>query len=313
MMQPCERTSDSVRQPVKTETENRASTDLKGEITMKKIYSAAELEHIANERRKDVIEMLYRSSAGHVGGDMSVMEILTTLYYRVMNVGADKMHDPDRDRFVLSKGHCADALYTILGDLGYFDKEDLMQHFSSYGSIFIGHPNTDVPGIEVNGGSLGHGLAVGTGMAIAGKMDKKDYRVYVVLGDGEMAEGSNYEAMMAAAQYHLDNLCATVDLNGLQISGTTDEVMSTRDMKTKFEAFNWNVIEVADGNDPEELLSAYELASKFKGRPTAVIAHTVKGKGISYMENQASWHHGVMTEDQFKEAEKEIAEEIENG
>lgn len=280
---------------------------------MEELLTPAELEHIASCRRRDVVEMLYRSGAGHIGGDMSVMEILTTLYYRVMNVSADKKNDPDRDRFVLSKGHCADALYTILGDLGYFDKEDLMEHFSSFGSIFIGHPNTDVPGVEVNGGSLGHGLAVAVGMAIAGRMNKKKYRVYVVLGDGEMAEGSNYEAMMAASQYNLDNLCATVDLNGLQISGTTDEVMSTSDLKMKFESFGWNAIDVADGNDPAQLLAAYELAAQYDGKPTVLIAHTVKGKGISYMENQASWHHGVMTEEQYRAAEKEIAEEIENG
>ena len=280
---------------------------------MEEMKTAQELEHIANERRKDVVEMLYKSGAGHIGGDLSVMEILTVLYYRVMNVSADKAKDPDRDRFVLSKGHCADALYTILGDLGYFDKKDLMEHFSSYGSKFIGHPNTDVNGVEVNGGSLGHGLAVSVGMALAGKMNHKDYRVYCVLGDGEMAEGSNYEAMMAAAQYHLDNLCAAVDLNGLQISGTTDEVMSTASLKNKFEAFGWNTIDVDDGNDTQQLIDAYDLAARYKGKPTVLICHTVKGKGISYMENVASWHHGVMNAEQYQTAEKEITEEIENG
>ena len=275
--------------------------------------TAAELEKIANERRLDVVEMLYKSSAGHIGGDMSVMEILTVLYYQVMNVSPEKKDDPDRDRFVLSKGHCADALYTILGDLGYFPKQDLIETFSAYESPYIGHPNTDVPGIEVNGGSLGHGLAVSVGMALAGKMDQRPYRVYTVLGDGEMAEGSNYEAMMAAAQYHLDNLTATVDLNGLQISGKTDDVMSTAVLNEKFRAFGWNVIDVADGNDCQQLLDAYAAAAAHKGQPTVLICHTVKGKNVSYMENIASWHHGVMKEEQYQQAVKELREVIDRG
>ena len=268
------------------------------------------LEQIAFNRRLDVLDMLYRSSAGHIGGDFSVMEILTVLYYKVMNVSAEKKDDPDRDHFILSKGHCADALYTILGDKGYFDKDEMMRTFSAYGSPYIGHPNTDVPGIEVNGGSLGHGLAVGVGMAIASKMDKRENRIYVVLGDGEMGEGSNYEAMMAAAQYHLDNLCATVDLNTLQISGHTKDVMSTDDLAEKFRAFGWHVIEVSDGNSVSQLLEAYEAAAGHKGGPTAVIAHTVKGKGVSFMEDQASWHHGVMNEEQYLQAKKELEEAL---
>ncbi len=265
-----------------------------------------ELRKLSLSRKKDVIEMMWRSSAGHVGGDMSVMEILTVLYDRIMNVSAEKKDDPNRDRFILSKGHCADALYVVLGDKGYFDKQELIETFSQFGSRYIGHPNTDVPGIEVNGGSLGHGLPVGVGMALAGKADDKDYRVYVVCGDGEMAEGSNYEAMMAAGHYHLDNLCATVDLNGLQISGHTKDVMNSADMREKFESFGWNVIEVSDGNDVEALTFAYEEAKRFKGKPTAVIAHTVKGKDISYMEDVAGWHHGVMNEEQYHQALAEL-------
>lgn len=256
----------------------------------------------AYEFRRDIIEEVYKSKAGHVGGDLSVIDILTVLYFQEMNIGPDNWEDDNRDRFLLSKGHCADALFVVLGAKGFYDKQEAIDTFSSFGSRFIGHPNTEVKGIEINSGSLGHGLALGVGMALAGKMDGKSYRTYVVLGDGEMAEGSNYEAMMAAGQYGLDNLCATIDLNGLQISGTTDEVMSTADLGEKFRAFGWNVIDVADGNDCAQLAAAYALARAQKGRPSAVIAHTVKGKGVSFMENQKSWHHGVMTKEQYQTA-----------
>lgn len=260
------------------------------------------------ELRRDIIEEINNSKSGHVGGDLSVIDILTVLYFKVMNVSPENWEDENRDRFLLSKGHCVDALYMVLGDIGFFDKQEAIETFSAYGSKFIGHPNTEVPGIEINSGSLGHGLALGVGMAMAAKMDKKTYRTYVVLGDGEMAEGSNYEAMMAASQYHLDNLCATVDLNRLQISGHTKDVMSTDDMGEKFRAFGWNVIEVEDGNDCDQLLKAYEEARQCQGKPTAVIAHTIKGKGVSYMEDQKGWHHGVMTEEEYQQAVKEIEE-----
>lgn len=260
----------------------------------------------ANELRRDIIEMIYHSKAGHVGGDLSVIDILTTLYYKEMNISAENWNSPNRDRFLLSKGHCADALYVVLGDKGFFDKQEAIETFSAFGSRYIGHPNKEVPGIEMNSGSLGHGLALGVGMALAAKQNHQDYRTYVVLGDGEMAEGSNYEAMMAASQYKLDNLCATVDMNRLQISGTTKEVMNSDDLAEKFRAFGWNVIEVSKGNDCEALGNAYELARDCKDRPTAVIAHTVKGKGVSFMENQKQWHHGVMTEEQYRQAVQEL-------
>lgn len=277
---------------------------------MEQKMDAKQIALKAYERRLDVVEMLYKSSAGHIGGDMSVMEILCSLYYGIMHVGPEMLKDPDRDRFILSKGHCADALYTILGDLGYFDKQELLNTFSAFGSRYIGHPNMDVPGVEANGGSLGHGLSLGVGMAIAAKMDKRPTRTYVVLGDGEMGEGSNYEAMMSAGHYHLDNLCATVDINRLQISGTTKEVMDSSDLAEKFHDFHWNVIEVSDGNDVSALLSAYHEAADYKGRPTAVIAHTVKGKGISYMEDDVTWHHGVMSPAQYEQAREEITARI---
>lgn len=260
------------------------------------------------ELRRDIIEMMHNSKAGHVGGDLSVVDILTVLYFKIMNVSPEKKDDPGRDRFLLSKGHCADALYCVLGERGYYDVQEAIETFSQFGSKFIGHPNTEVPGIEMNSGSLGHGLSVGVGMALAAQMNHQDYRTYVVLGDGEMAEGSNYEGMMAAGHYDLDNLCATVDLNRLQISGTTEEVMDSASLADKFRDFGWNVINVEDGNDCESLVKAYEEAKKVKGKPTAVIANTVKGKGVSYMENQASWHHGVMTEEQYEEAVKELEE-----
>lgn len=262
------------------------------------------------ELRKDIIEMMYRSKAGHIGGDLSVIDILTVLYYQVMNVSPDKKNDPNRDRFLLSKGHCADALYCVLGDKGYYDKKEAIETFSQYGSRFIGHPNTEVEGIEINSGSLGHGLSIGVGMALAGKMNQQNYRTYVVLGDGEMAEGSNYEGMMAAGHYKLDNLCATVDLNRLQISGTVQEVMNSDNLVNKFLDFGWYVIEVKDGNDCSQLVEAYKKAIEYKGKPTAVIANTVKGKGVSFMENIASWHHGVMNEQQYKQALKELEEAL---
>ncbi|MCI6465658.1 MAG: transketolase [Faecalicatena sp.] len=260
------------------------------------------------EVRRDIIEMIYHSKAGHVGGDLSVADILTVLYFQVMNVSPEKKDDPDRDRFLLSKGHCADALYCVLGEKGYYNVEEAIETFSQFESPFIGHPNTEVSGIEMNSGSLGHGISVGVGMALAAKMNGQNYRTYVVLGDGEMAEGSNYEGMMAAGHYHLDNLCATVDLNRLQISGTTEKVMDSSSLADKFRDFGWHVIEVEDGNDCGQLVEAYEKAKTLKGKPTAVIAHTVKGKGVSFMEDQASWHHGVMTEEQYEQAVKELEE-----
>lgn len=272
---------------------------------MEKI-NETQLTRKAHQLRRDIIEMIYQSKSGHVGGDLSVIDILAVLYYRVMNVSPQRKEDPDRDRFLLSKGHCADALYCVLGDCGYFDKEEAVTTFSKYGSRFIGHPNTDVPGIELNSGSLGHGISVGVGMALAARMNGQAYRTYVVCGDGEMAEGSNYEGMMAAGHFRLDNFCVTVDVNGLQISGATKDVMDSSELAKKFADFGFHVIEVADGNDCGQLLSAYEAAAAFQGKPTAVIAHTIKGKGISYMEDNTSWHHGVMTREQYRQAVAEL-------
>lgn len=267
-----------------------------------------ELTRKSYELRRDIIEEIHNSRAGHVGGDLSVIDIMTTLYFKIMNVSPENWRDSNRDRFLLSKGHCVDALYMVLGEKGFFNKQEAIETFSAFGSKYIGHPNTEIPGIEINSGSLGHGIALGVGMALAARMDKKSYRTYVVLGDGEMAEGSNYEAMMAAGHYKLDNLCATLDLNGLQISGTTQQVMNSEELGSKFESFDWNVIHVADGNDCTQLTTAYEQAAACKGKPTVIIAHTIKGKGVSFMENQKGWHHGVMTEEQYHQAVEEIQE-----
>lgn len=260
------------------------------------------------ELRCDIVDMVYNAKTGHIGGDMSVIDILNVLYNKVMNVSPENWKDSNRDRFLLSKGHCVDALYAVLGDRGFYDKNEAIETFSAFGSKYIGHPNTDVVGIEMNSGSLGHGLALGVGMALAAKMDNKSYRTYVVLGDGEMAEGSNFEAMMAASHYGLDNLCATLDQNGLQISGKTKDVMCSDEICEKFSAFGWHVIKVADGNDCSQLVEAYELAKLNKNKPTIVIANTVKGKGISFMENNPSWHHGVLTDEQYEIAKKELKE-----
>ena len=260
----------------------------------------------ANELRRDIIEMVHNSSAGHVGGDLSVIDILTVLYFEVMRVSPEHVNDPERDRFLLSKGHCTDALYCVLGERGYFDKQEAIENFCKFGSRFIGHPNTDVPGIEINSGSLGHGLSIGVGMALAASLDRRGYRTFIVLGDGEMGEGSNYEGMMAAGHYKLDNLCATVDCNRLQISGQTKDIMDTGPLSDKFRAFGWNVIEVDDGNDCRQLVDAYRRAETFSGKPSVIIASTVKGKGVSFMENQASWHHGVLSEEQYRQAAREL-------
>lgn len=264
-----------------------------------------DLQRKAWEIRKDILKLIYQAKTGHIGGDMSVTDILVDLYYKQMNVGTDKLAAPDRDRFVLSKGHTTEALYCILADKGYIDKEDLFSTYSRFGSKYIGHPNNKVPGVEMNTGSLGHGLSVGVGMALAGRMDHKDYRVYVVMGDGELAEGSVWEAAMAGGHYGLDNLTAFVDRNRLQISGTTEEVMAQDSQEQRWAAFGWNVLSVP-GNDIMAIDDAVDLAKRTKGKPTVIIANTTKGCGVSYMENQAGWHHRVPTEDEFKQGIEEL-------
>ena len=270
--------------------------------------SVEELKIMAKVIRKDIIEMLTESGSGHPGGSLSAVEILTTLYFNKMNIDPSKHRDLDRDRFVLSKGHAAPVLYSVLARRGYFDVEEL-KTLRKLGSILQGHPNmNEVPGVDMSTGSLGQGISAAVGMAIAGKIDKKEYRVFALLGDGELEEGQVWEASMAAAHYKLDNLTAFVDYNGLQIDGPCSYVMTVDPIQDKFKAFNWNVIEI-DGHSFEQIINAIEEAKAFKGRPTVIICRTVKGKGVSFMENVASWHGSAPNKEQCSIALREIGGE----
>lgn len=261
----------------------------------------------AYDLRQDVLDIIVSGGGGHIGGDMSCMEIVLALYSR-MNVSSDRVDDPDRDRFVLSKGHCVETLYAVLADQGFLNIDEVKAQFSKFGSEYIGHPHNPLPGIEMNSGSLGHGLSVCVGMALAGKKDKRDYRVYTLMGDGELAEGSVWEGAMAASHYKLDNLCAVVDRNHLQISGTTEQVMSPGDLGARFSSFGWHVIEVQDGNDLDQLNAAFDEAETIKGQPTVILAYTVKGKGSVLMENKAGWHHHLPNAEEYEIIRKELAE-----
>ncbi len=258
--------------------------------------------------RKNVVDMIVAGNGGHIGGDMSVMDILITLYFRQMNISPENQADPDRDLLVMSKGHCVEALYSVLAAKGFFPIEEVIREFSRYGSQYIGHPNNKLPGIEMNSGSLGHGLPVGVGMALASKMDHRRSRVYVVMGDGELAEGSVWEGAMAAHMYRLDNLCAVVDRNHLQISGGTEDVMAHENLCGRFASFGWHVIPVEDGNDSDRLLLAFEEAKRVKGKPAVVIANTVKGYGSSVMENKVSWHHHVPSPEEYELIMRDFSE-----
>ena len=264
-----------------------------------------ELAVKAYKIRQDVLDIIVSGGGGHIGGDMSSVEIMLTLYNR-MNVSPEKAKDPDRDRFVLSKGHCVETLYAVLAEKGFLDIEEVKAKFSKFGSEYIGHPHNTMPGIEMNSGSRGHGLSVCVGMALAGRMDGKKYRVYTLMGDGELAEGSIWEGLMAASHYKLDNLCAVVDRNHLQISGNTEDVMGHHDLHARFSSFDWHVINVADGNDIDQLNAAFDEAEKIKGCPTVIIADTVKGKGAALMENKASWHHHLPNQEEYEQISKEL-------
>ncbi len=266
---------------------------------------ARKAEHI----RRRTLEIICQAKGGHTGGDLSSTDVLTTLYLHVMNVDPKNPNKPDRDRFVMSKGHCVEALYAVLAEAGFIP-DSLLNEYGKYGTILAGHPTKKVAGVEINSGALGHGLPVGVGMALAAKMDKKDYLTYVLMGDGEQGEGSIYEAAMAGSHYKLDNLVAIIDRNGLQISGSTENVMSLEPMRQRWEAFGWNVVEV-DGNSIPELLKVFDAFKKDKGgKPHLLIARTVKGKGVSYMENIAKWHHGVPNDEQLALAKDEIAKRL---
>jgi transketolase len=262
----------------------------------------------ALEIRKSLLSMIYKGKTGHTGGSLSSTDILVALFYDIMK------HDPkqpkweQRDRFLLSKGHSVEGYYAVLADSGYFPLEEL-DTFSQFQSRLIGHPSTKVPGVEMNTGSLGHGLPIGVGMALGMKKENIDSRVYVLMGDGELAEGSIWEAAMAGANYKLDNLIGIVDRNHLQISGNTEDVMALENLADKWSAFGWDVMET-DGNDMEALLETLNRARIPNGKPRLILANTIKGKGVSFMENVAKWHHGVPNEEQFQTALSELNQKI---
>jgi transketolase len=254
--------------------------------------------------RKTLLMYIKRAGAGHTGGDLSCIDILNVLYNRILNVSPETFEDPGRDRYVQSKGHSVEALYVVLADRGFFSESDL-ETLCRYQSHYVGHPTRKVNGIEHNTGALGHGLAFGAGVALAGKMDGAAYRVYALLGDGELAEGSNWESMMAAAHHRLDNLTAIVDRNSLQITGRTEEVCDIEPLEAKAEAFGW-VVRSADGHDVGALSETLQAVPFRAGAPSLLIARTLKGKGISFMENDPRWHHGVPDETQYDRAQREL-------
>ena len=269
-----------------------------------------ELTLTAARVRSLAMDEVYTAASGHIGGSLSVADILTVLYFDEMRVDPKAPKNPDRDRLVLSKGHTTPALYAALALRGYFPVEQL-KLFRSIEGHLSGHPDmVHVPGVDMSTGSLGQGISAAVGMALAGKIDGKDYRVYAVMGDGEIEEGQVWEAAMAAAKYHLDNLCAFVDVNGLQIDGRTDDVMPSEPLDKKFEAFNWNVLKV-DGHDLAAIGEALAEARTCKGKPTVILARTVKGKGVSFMENNAGWHGKAPGDEDYAKAHAELVAAIE--
>ena len=257
-----------------------------------------------------MLNMIYSAKGGHIGGDLSSIDIMAVLYLNYMNVSPERADDPDRDYFILSKGHSVEAYYAVLHEAGFLTDDQIMT-LGCFGSSLMGHPNNKLNGIEINSGSLGHGLPVAVGIALANKMDRRKGRTYVIMGDGELAEGSVWEAAMAASNYGLDNLCLLIDRNGLQISGTTEDVMKQECLYERWRAFGWNVIELSDGNDPEKIVEALEEAELSKGAPCVIIAHTVKGCGIPFMEGKVQWHHKVPNEEEYNIALKCLHEQME--
>lgn len=261
----------------------------------------------AFRRRLQVLEMVYTSGSGHIGGSMSCMDMLTVLYDRILDTEKIRNGSPDRDRFILSKGHCAEALYTILAEKGFFPENEL-KTYAKFGTRLPEHPTRHLPGIEVGTGALGHGLSVGVGMALGLKYDKSDAHVYVIMGDGEQGEGSNWEAAMSAAKYHLDNLTAVVDRNRLQISGTTEEVMPLEALKEKYASFGFEVLTI-NGHDYKEIEEAFRYRKE--GKPVLIIANTVKGYGSSVMENKADWHHLIPNDEQYLQIKADLQKKLE--
>ncbi len=264
------------------------------------------LKRISNNVRKSIVEEVYSAQSGHPGGALSCADILTVLYFNQMNIDPEKKDDLDRDRLVLSKGHASAALYAVLAERGYFSKDEL-KGFRKLGSMLQGHPDMKhIPGVDMTAGSLGQGLSVANGMAISSKLDERGFRVYCIVGDGEIEEGQIWEAAMASAHYKLDNLCLVVDNNNLQIDGKVSDVMSVYPLKEKFEAFGFEVFEV-DGNDIDELITVFDKAKTVKEKPTAIIAKTIKGKGVSFMEDKADWHGKAPNDEEYKTAIEDLS------
>ncbi|MBN1303945.1 MAG: transketolase [Anaerolineales bacterium] len=263
-----------------------------------------ELERKSIQYRKAILSIIKKANAGHTGGDLSCVEILNVLYNHVMNVSPENFTDPNRDRYIQSKGHSVETLFTVLADKGFYPEEEL-DTLNQFQSHFIGHPTRKVNGVEHNTGALGHGLSVSVGIALAGKKNGLSYRVYTLLGDGELEEGSNWEASMSAAHYKLDNLVVIIDRNTLQITGRTEEVSQLEPLSDKFKAFGYAVRET-DGNDLAALVQVFGQIPFEKGKPSLILAHTTKGKGISFIEDQVSWHHHTPTDQEFVVAMTEL-------
>lgn len=266
------------------------------------------LKRAACNIRKGIIEGTYNAKSGHPGGSLSIADLMAYLYFEKMNVSPDRADDPDRDRFVLSKGHCAPALYAALANKGYFKTEELktLRHI---GSELQGHPCISIKGVDMSSGSLGQGISVACGMALSGKLDKKNYKVYTVLGDGEIEEGQVWEAAMFASHYSLDNLVAVIDYNGLQIDGRLSEVCSPEPIPEKFEAFGWKVITM-DAHDFDSIEKAFDEAEKTQGKPVAIIQKSTKGKGVSFMEDNVSWHGAAPNKEQYEQAMAELDKQL---
>ena len=278
-------------------------------MSINKIENIEDLKEMAKKIRLGIIEAVYSNKSGHPGGSLSIADIMTVLYFNEMNIDNNNPKWEDRDRLVLSKGHCSPALYSALANRGFFPVEDL-KSFRNINSYLQGHPDMKhIPGVDMTTGSLGQGLSAANGMAISAKLDNKDYRVYCILGDGEIEEGQIWEAAMASSKYKLDNLCVIVDNNNLQIDGTIEEVMNSNPIDEKFKSFGFQIIKI-DGNDIEEIKKAFEVARNIKGMPTCIIAKTVKGKGVPFMENQVGWHGKAPNDEQYEEAKKAIMNEI---
>ena len=264
------------------------------------------LESLRWDLHQDCVDIIMAGGGGHIGGDMSVIDALMVLYENHLRISPETADDPDRDRFVLSKGHAMEAYYAVLCHEGFLDLDDVKARFSKFKSPYIGHPNNKLCGIEMNSGSLGHGLPVAVGMALAAKMDGRNYRTYVFMGDGELAEGSVWEGAMSGGNFELDNLCALVDRNRLQISGSTEDVMKQDSQEDRWAAFGWNVLSIP-GNDIRALDAAFSLAEETKGKPTVIIANTTKGFGSPVMENKASWHHHLPNAEEYAQITADFA------